>query len=492
MDMWRREVLSALGGAAVSTPALSGVAGASDDCPYGTVRGEATGTAYLWHSRSEDDAELLQAAAERWENASESSVALSTIYGSVMARLQSSVLSGDGPHLFEWSHDRAGQFEEAGFLAAQTGEVDIPDCMLTDSALEASFYHGERIGVPWAGETVALYYNTQMVDSPPETIEEMTAIMDAYHNPARGTYGLALPINPYYVSGFAQAYGGKIFDGETATLGLTDDAVLEGLRVVTDDLAPYVSENTDYGRQQSVFLEGDAPLYISGPWELAPLRESSVEFDVTTLPSLPDGGTPRPYTGIKLLYFIKRMEDSESADAAREFAAWFATNEDRLLDHASEGDYVPVHTDLVGSDRLPPEISVFAEQIANGYPTPQNPLMDQVWGALGDALGRTIEGDGDLEANLRQAEQQVYRSWDGRGEGNRLLTVAGRPPRDPDRDGVFEDIDGNGEVDGRDVLTYLRRRNSRVIRRYPARFDFDGDGDSGDLFDALALWDELS
>jgi len=66
------------------------------------------------------------------------------------------------------------------------------------------------------------------------------------------------------------------------------------------------------------------------------------------------------------------------------------------------------------------------------------------------------------------------------------------PPRDADGDGRFEDVNGDGTADLFDALEYFTQRDSEVIRDNPDRFDFDGDGDAGDLFDALALWNEIS
>lgn len=70
--------------------------------------------------------------------------------------------------------------------------------------------------------------------------------------------------------------------------------------------------------------------------------------------------------------------------------------------------------------------------------------------------------------------------------------VATDPPTDPDGDGLLEDVDGDGSGDVFDVLAYYNHRDSDVIRTNPARFDFDGDGAAGTVFDALALYEELT
>ena len=84
------------------------------------------------------------------------------------------------------------------------------------------------------------------------------------------------------------------------------------------------------------------------------------------------------------------------------------------------------------------------------------------------------------------------------GEGRLVVTepspvvTGGNPAADLDDDGRYEDVDGNGVADLFDALTYFNERDSDAIRNNPSLFDFDGDGDVGDLFDALALWNVIA
>ncbi|MUV90603.1 hypothetical protein GJ629_12420 [Halapricum sp. CBA1109] len=72
-------------------------------------------------------------------------------------------------------------------------------------------------------------------------------------------------------------------------------------------------------------------------------------------------------------------------------------------------------------------------------------------------------------------------------------SVGGNPPaRTIDGDRLLEDITGDGSADLFDALSYYNNRNTDAIQNNPTQFDFDRDGDTGDLFDALALWNEIS
>ena len=72
------------------------------------------------------------------------------------------------------------------------------------------------------------------------------------------------------------------------------------------------------------------------------------------------------------------------------------------------------------------------------------------------------------------------------------LPGASNPAKNVDDDALLEDINGDGEGNIFDVLTYYQARNSDAVQDNPDRFDFDGDGTAGTIFDALELYSELS
>ncbi|WP_197428438.1 glucodextranase DOMON-like domain-containing protein [Halapricum sp. CBA1109] len=79
----------------------------------------------------------------------------------------------------------------------------------------------------------------------------------------------------------------------------------------------------------------------------------------------------------------------------------------------------------------------------------------------------------------------------GGGEGPTLPGQA-NPARDPDGDGKYEDVNGDGQTDLFDALDYYNNGDSDAVQNNVDAFDFDGDGDAGDLFDALELWNRIS
>ncbi|WP_226023142.1 BGTF surface domain-containing protein [Halomicrobium salinisoli] len=55
--------------------------------------------------------------------------------------------------------------------------------------------------------------------------------------------------------------------------------------------------------------------------------------------------------------------------------------------------------------------------------------------------------------------------------------IDGTAPRDPDGDGLYEDLNGNGETDYADVVQFYEHRDDPAVARRVDAYDFDLDGD---------------
>lgn len=73
-----------------------------------------------------------------------------------------------------------------------------------------------------------------------------------------------------------------------------------------------------------------------------------------------------------------------------------------------------------------------------------------------------------------------------------MLPDTDRPATDVDGDQKLEDVNGDGRANLFDALDYFNAKDSDVIKNNPSAFDFNGDGISGTIFDALALYNEIS
>jgi hypothetical protein len=70
------------------------------------------------------------------------------------------------------------------------------------------------------------------------------------------------------------------------------------------------------------------------------------------------------------------------------------------------------------------------------------------------------------------------------------VVVDDRPATDPDGDGVYEDVNGDGQFNIVDVSQYLQRLEDPTVQSNPDAFDFDGSG-SVNIVDVTDLLRQL-
>jgi len=426
MTMERRTVLKRIGGVGAAT-ALAGCSvqeqgsgGSDGETASGDGSGDGAsggsqqsgGTATAWYQLQDSEIPAREDAMETFASETEFGVEGSDI-SNMEKKTTSAIPAGQGPEIFEWAHDWVGDYYQREFVVDQSDELSVSLDQFTDAAASAVQFDDAVVGLPHSAETVTLIYNADIVDETPETVDDMVAAMEEYHDPSSSQYGLAAPFNPYFTSGWIQAFGGYYFDPEQdPALGLDADEAIEGLQFALDTLRPYMPDDPTYEPQAATFSEGNAAFAVNGPWYLATLNQNDVNYEVATFPEI-DGGEVTPYTGISMWYFADAMsEGGADATAARNFVEWFATNEDHATRLAEEQGAIPVLDSLVGSDELPDHVQTYSQTVSQGVPMPTDPRMNKVWSPLENALIEAFNGDATAEGALTTAAEEIRSNWE--------------------------------------------------------------------------------
>ncbi|WP_198664700.1 PKD domain-containing protein [Halorubrum sp. 48-1-W] len=116
--------------------------------------------------------------------------------------------------------------------------------------------------------------------------------------------------------------------------------------------------------------------------------------------------------------------------------------------------------------------SVTVEGVAEGS---SNVTVDVQ--ALGTEAGESYTVTDENGASVSVVELPPIGSSDG-------------PPQDPDDDGVYEDVNGDGTFDINDVQALFANRNDTTIQDNPMKFDFNDDG-TFDIIDVQALFNQV-
>jgi hypothetical protein len=94
--------------------------------------------------------------------------------------------------------------------------------------------------------------------------------------------------------------------------------------------------------------------------------------------------------------------------------------------------------------------------------------------------------------NLFYVQGEV--SSDGGPPANRGppdVTGNGQPPRDPDGDGRYEDVNGDGEADVVDAQALFTNRDDPAVQNNPGAFDFNRDDEFG-IIDVQSLFEQVN
>jgi len=104
------------------------------------------------------------------------------------------------------------------------------------------------------------------------------------------------------------------------------------------------------------------------------------------------------------------------------------------------------------------------------------------------------DGEADIGLEMSSLGTESGDAYNVTAENGATLTVSElvvggseQPAQDPDDDGVYEDVNGDGSVDVLDVQLLFAERNSDVIQNSPGAFDFNGDGEF-DILDVQSLY----
>jgi len=434
MSCRRRRILKAVGTAGVASAFAGCEAPTSTEttvdrvpgCDTSVVEPTVSGGQFtLVHSRQKEDLPLLEETKTVFEQRYDSTVRLERSSYSPLMDIKSAIPMGDGPHLFTYGHDIAGAFVKDGLLSDQRQSLRVDECRYIDPAWDAAEYRRPGtdetvvVGLPFGGACPALIYNRDILDEmgveSPATYDEWLSIMAEYHDPENGKYGLAHPLNAYFVSWAAQAFGGEIYDGDADELGITTDAVARGLDILLDDCKPYLptdhTEASAYTEESqiAVFENGNTPFLVNGPWVESNLDEVDFEYGVLPIPT-PSGATARPYSTVYLLYFTDRMDTETSAVAARQFAEWYTTSDERIRNLVTNMPFVPVKNELTIRRQLSATASAFTHQFETSYPMPQNPRMNDVWAPFETAVLEAFETGADVGPLLDDAATEIRQS----------------------------------------------------------------------------------
>ncbi|MGW7685483.1 sugar ABC transporter substrate-binding protein [Kribbella sp. NPDC054772] len=232
---------------------------------------------------------------------------------------------------------------------------------------DATSYDGKLYGLAPVTNTIALFYNTQMLKEagvqPPKTWDELKAAAKKLTKPGR--YGMAFNANATY-EGSWQFLPAMWTNGGDET-DLNSPQVSEALQLWVDLVKSGSASksviNWTQGDVKDQFVAGKAAMMINGPWQIPALQKTpNVKWDVVTFPlNKPDQTPVAPLGGEA--WTVPLNKDQAKQQKAADFVKCLNSDENELA-WAKARFTIPTKTALLDEYvKEVPSMKAFTEQV---------------------------------------------------------------------------------------------------------------------------------
>ncbi|MBV8378911.1 MAG: extracellular solute-binding protein [Verrucomicrobia bacterium] len=278
---------------------------------------------------------------------------------------------------------------------------------------KAAVTDGSKVyGVPIGSNSLALYYNKKMfaddgVTTPPQTWDQLT---DAAAKTTKSpVYGIAFSATnteeaTWQWEPFLWSNGGSLSDLDSksaqAALELWVDWVKKGS--ASRDVV-----NWDQGDVPNQFIGGRAAMMEMGPWQLANVKKSGVDFGIVTIPVPKEGQKPVVPLGGEVWCVLKG--DPKTEEAAIKFIQ-FTQEPERLRTICDTFNYISsVRSVAKQQGEANSELKPFVDQMDTARARSQDggAKYPAISLAARSAIQRALTGQASAEDALKDAAAKI-------------------------------------------------------------------------------------
>jgi arabinogalactan oligomer/maltooligosaccharide transport system substrate-binding protein len=374
-----KEACAAMNKASGKTAAAPAAPAAAAPAPTG-LKGAVT----LWHAYgtgSTEEKALTQVLAEMKKDSPDLKVNVLQIpFDQVFNKWETEVAAGGGPDMFTVPNDNVGNQVRAKLLAPLDDYLKDQKGGFVPSSFNGATLDGKVYGVPGIIKAVALYYNKSTVPAPPKTTDDLLALVKAGKK-------IAINQNNYHNFGWLTgAFGGKLMDDGGKCIA-DQGGFADALKFMADLKAAGASFQTDGGKADTLFRQGQVDMIINGPWVLGDYKKDlGDKLGVAPMPAGPKGAAT-PLAGVDYWHVNPNIKPDQQKLAVQVGLYIFGKKGAQIYTDVAGSPMV--RTDVAAADPL---VKAFAEAAAAGFPRPQSKEFGNWWGPFGDAVTKVMEG----------------------------------------------------------------------------------------------------
>jgi multiple sugar transport system substrate-binding protein len=319
--------------------------------------------------------------------------------------------SGQGPDLVRFDMPEFESASDAGLIAPLDDLVDASKYTLLEQPDKFMVHDGVRHGIIFEASNYAMYYNADLIKTPPKTYDEF---LNTAKSLTKGdVFGLAFRQTEAEEAGvwqdifnYVYGFGGAWSDGKTLTINSAKN--LEGLQKYKDLYdAKVIPRGADAATFRRMFAEGKVGMELNNGGYVSATRGQNPELNFSVAP------IPFPVRSQgAILAPIVINENSPNKEAAATFIKWALepANQVKLQEILGASSVATVTERSPEKLKETPFLTVFdgltessLPQIVLGFeaktPDIRKVVVQNVIGAL--------QGKTDLKTALDQAQQQA-------------------------------------------------------------------------------------
>lgn len=380
---------------------------------YGIVLGKEANPKEItfWHYFTSANGENLQKFVDEY-NKLQNDVKIKVEFlprNELLKQLTIGLVSGQLPDMVFVDNPDHASFSAMGLFADITNKVNAwKDGKFLEGTINSAKYNGRIYGLPHASNTLALYYDKDMLQEagvkPPKTWEELKVAAAKLTKGNRkglafsaikseeGTFQML----PFFLSAGANINKLNSPEGIKALTFVTD---LVNKGYVSKEVLNWVQSDVE-----KQFVSGNAAMIINGPWIKPNLEKNAVgkNWGVTKIPA------DKVYASTLGGENIAIISKSKYIDESWEFLKWFLAKENNIKFCKAVGRFSP------RSDVSPEEVwaddqimKVFADQMQYAQPRGPHPKWPEISDAIINAVQESITGVKKPAEALATAQSKI-------------------------------------------------------------------------------------
>ena len=298
-------------------------------------------------------------------------------YDSCFTKYETDTAAGGGPDMFTAPNDNLGSEVRANLIAPIDSLVAGKLTGYTQAGINGVTIDGKLYAVPGIAKAVGLFYNTTTIPNPPKTTDDLMALVKSGKK-------LGLANSDYYAWGFWSAFGGTLLDSNGKCVA-DQGGFADAIQYMIDLKKAGADIDTDLGKLDTAFEQGQLDMIFEGPWELGDFEKAlGTKLGATTGPTGPKGAF-MSMSGIDGWYINPNSQNQAAAVAA----ALYFFGKDGLTAYENTAGDPAARSDVNPTDPL---VAEFATIAAGGFPRLQTAEFGNYWGPFGDALTAAFAG----------------------------------------------------------------------------------------------------